>query len=245
MIDPLHQFLIKKILPLQIAGIDISFTTASLAMVLSVTIICIFMLFATKNNNPIPSRLTVCLEIIHDLIFNMLKNYAGKESLKYFPFVFSLFLFILFGNLLGLIPYNYTFTSQLVVTFTLAAIVFLLVTCIGIIKNGKKFFKQFLPDGIPLYIAPILIPVELISFLFRPISLSIRLFANMVAGHIMLKVFSSFGVILMGSAFIPVSIVPLFINISLTAFEFLVACIQAYVFTILTCIYLNDALNLH
>ena len=175
----------------------------------------------------------------------MLSTYAGKEALKYFPFMFSLFLFILMGNLLGLLPIGFTFTSHIIVTFALAAAVFVGVTLIGIVKHKHKFLKLFMPEGIPIYISPFLFVIELISYLSRPVSLSVRLFANMVAGHVMLKIFAGFAVMLVGGALMPMVALPVIINIAITGFEVMVALLQAYVFTLLSCIYLNDALNLH
>ena len=171
----------------------------------------------------------------------MVRDNVGTEGRPYFPFIFSLFMFILFANLIGLVPYSFTFTSHIIVTFAMAITVFLGVTVIGIIRHGLRFFTLFLPSGVPMVMAPLLIPIEIVSYLSRPVSLSIRLFANMMAGHTMLKVFAGFVVplgILGGWA-------PLAVDVALTGFEFLVAVLQAYVFTILTCLYLNDAINLH
>jgi F-type H+-transporting ATPase subunit a len=177
----------------------------------------------------------------------MVKENAGNGSQAYFPFIFTLFMFILFGNLLGMIPYSYTFTSQIAVTFTLAAIVFVGVTLIALFKHGFKFFTFFFPSGVPIGLAPLLIPIEIISYFIRPISLSVRLFANMLAGHTMMKVFAGL-IIMMGSAggILKIgAILPLMAVIGLTGLEFLVAALQAYVFSILTCMYLHDAIHLH
>jgi F-type H+-transporting ATPase subunit a len=180
-------------------------------------------------------------EISYEFIAGMIRDNVGNEGRKYFPFIFSLFMFILFANLIGLIPYAFTFTSHIAVTFTMAMVVFLGVTVIAIVRHGLHFFTLFLPSGVPMVMAPVLIPIEVLSYLSRPISLSIRLFANMMAGHTMMKVFAGF--------IIPLGFfggwAPLGVDVALTAFEFLVAFLQAYVFTVLTCLYLNDAIHLH
>jgi F-type H+-transporting ATPase subunit a len=177
----------------------------------------------------------------YDFIANMVKDNVGKGGRAYFPFIFSLFLFILFGNVLGMVPYNFTYTSHIIVTFGLAGFIFLGVTFIGLVKHGISFLKFFVPSGVPIALLPILIPIEVISYLVRPISLSLRLFANMMAGHTMLKVFASF-IVLLG---LLGGWAPLLLVIILTGFEIMIAVLQAYVFTILCCLYLNDALNLH
>ncbi|MCX7338643.1 MAG: F0F1 ATP synthase subunit A [Alphaproteobacteria bacterium] len=254
MIDPLHQFEIHKLIPFEIGGIDLSFTNASLFMVLTTCVICLVAHFATQSaiatNTLVPARTAsgrtqIGLEMLFCFVGSMVKSHVGKEGRAYFPYIFSLFLFVLGGNLIGLLPYSFTFTSHIIVTFTLAMIVFVGATIAGIVKHGWGFFKIFLPDGIPLYVAPLLVPVEIISYLSRPVSLSVRLFANMVAGHVMLKIFAGFAILLASGLFLPVAILPIVVNTAVTAFELLIAVLQAYVFTILACIYLNDALNLH
>ncbi|MBY0281141.1 MAG: F0F1 ATP synthase subunit A [Alphaproteobacteria bacterium] len=243
--DPLQQFKIKPLVPVHIGGYDFSFTNASLFMVLTTFAICLFIHFSTKKKRLIPNRLQVCVESLFHFIADMVTTYVGKEGLKFFPYILSLFLFILFGNLIGLVPYAFTFTSHIIVTFALASFVFLGITIVGFVKHGTHFFRIFYPSGIPIFVAPLLIPVEIISYLSRPISLSVRLFANMVAGHVMLKIFACFAVLLAGTSLVPAAILPTLLNVAITSFELLVAILQAYVFTILTCIYLNDALNLH
>ncbi len=245
MVDPLHQFEIHEIVPLSLFGYDISFTNASLSMVMSALVALFFLHMATRKQALIPGRFQMAVESLFSFIGQMIKTHVGREGLAYFPHVFCLFLFILVGNTLGLLPYAFTFTSHIIVTFSLAMLVFMGSIIIGVKKHGLHFFKLFFPDGIPVYVAPLLVPVEIISFLSRPISLSVRLFANMVAGHIMLKIFAGFCVLLAASNFFPLAAAPLLINAAMTGFEFLVALLQAYVFTILTCIYLNDAINLH
>lgn len=243
--DPLYQFKIKPLIPFHIGGYDLSFTNSSLFMMLTTLSICFFIHIATRGKRLVPGRLQVSAESVFHFIANMVTTYVGREGLQFFPYILSLFLFILFGNLIGLIPYAFTFTSHIIVTFCLALFVFIGVTVAGFAKHGTHFLRVFYPSGIPIYVAPLLIPVEIISYLSRPVSLSVRLFANMVAGHVMLKIFASFAVLLAGTSFIPASALPALLNVAITGFELLVAILQAYVFTILTCIYLNDALNLH
>ncbi|MBN9412394.1 MAG: F0F1 ATP synthase subunit A [Candidatus Paracaedimonas acanthamoebae] len=239
--NPLEQFLIKSIVPLHIGGYDISFTNSSLFMVLTTALIILFQWVGVKDRKIIPSRIQSFYEISYDFIQTMVKDNLGEDGKKFFPFIFSLFLFILFGNLWGMIPYSFTFTSHIIVTGALAFIVFVLITSVGLAKHGVKFFRLFFPKGVPLAIAPILIPVEIIAYLFRPITLAIRLFANMMAGHMVLKLFGGFTVAMgVYGLFAPLPFLIFF-----TAFEVFVALLQAYVFTILTCIYLHDTLHLH
>lgn len=239
--NPLHQFVVKPLIPLSLGGIDISFTNASLAMVLTVMLIALFFGCGLKKKALIPDGAQAYAEMglsfIHDLVED---NIGSPSGSRFFPFILTLFFFILVGNLLGMIPYAYTFTSQLIVTFALASLVFVVVTLVGFIKHGFKFFSYFLPQGVPVFLAPFIIVVEFISYLSRPVSLSIRLFANMMAGHTMLKVFALFTVALglYGASTIMV-------NTVLVGFEFLVAFLQAYVFSVLSCLYLKDAIHLH
>ena len=237
---PLHQFEIQELIPLSISNIDISFTNSSLSMIISVILCILVFLISTNKISIIPSRIQVLSELTYEFIANMVRDNVGVKGRAYFPFIFSLFLFILFGNVLGMVPYNFTFTSHIIVTFSLAAFIFIAVTLVGIIKHRIKFFTFFIPSGVPIALMPILIPIEVISYFVRPISLSLRLFANMMAGHTMLKVFASFTILLgfLGWA-------PLLLVIILTGFEIMIAVLQAYVFTILCCLYLNDAINLH
>ncbi len=246
MIDPLHQFMVTPLIPLQLFGIDLTFTTSSLFMVLAVLVtLLVFHLGSREQQDAIPSKIGVVTEKVHTFIQDLIKAQVGDDGLKYTPYILSIFMFILMGNLLGLIPFSFTFTSQLVVTIGLALFVFISVTFIGVYLHGFHFFRLFCPKGTPLYIAPLLVPVEIMSYLSRPVSLGVRLFANMVAGHAMLKIFASFCVLLAGGMLLPLAILPFVMTVAITAFEVLVAVLQAYVFTILTCIYLNDAINLH
>ncbi len=241
MANPLEQFQIKTIAQIDIGGIDASFTNAGLFMVLTVAAVTLFLTLSISNRGMVPGRWQSLAELSYEFIAGMVRDNVGNEGRRYFPFVFTLFMFILFANLIGLIPYSFTFTSHIIVTFALAAFVFIGVTVIAIFRHGLKFFSFFLPPGVPMVMAPVLVPIEILSYLSRPISLSIRLFANMMAGHTMLKVFAGF--------IIPLGIfggwAPLAVDVALTGFEFLVAFLQAYVFTILTCLYLNDAIHLH
>tara|TARA_R110002096_G_scaffold73270_30_gene173681 strand:- start:6634 stop:7359 length:726 start_codon:yes stop_codon:yes gene_type:complete len=239
--SPLAQFEIKTLIPLQLGEYDISFTNSSLFMGLTVIAIMIFMIGGMRKSAMVPGRWQLSVEMCYEFVANMLQDAAGREARKYFPFIFTLFMFILFANLMGMIPYlGFTVTSHIAVTFAMAGFVFVGVTLIGLAKHGFKFFKLFVPEGAPLALMPLLVVIELVSYLSRPISLSVRLFANMVAGHTMLKVFGGF-VVALGV----LGVVPFVFIVALTGLELLVACLQAYVFAILTCMYLNDALHLH
>ena len=241
MANPLEQFTIKILVPIKLGEVDASLTNAGLFMVLTVAAISLFLTLGMRQRLLVPGRWQSLAEISYEFIAGMIRDNVGSEGRKYFPFVFSLFMFILFGNLIGLIPYAFTFTSHIAVTFMMALVVFLGVTIIAIARHGLHFFSFFLPTGVPKLMAPVLVPIEILSHLSRPISLSIRLFANMMAGHTMMKVFAGF--------IIPLGFfggwAPLSVDVALTAFEFLVAFLQAYVFTVLTCLYLNDAIHLH
>jgi F-type H+-transporting ATPase subunit a len=242
--DPIHQFDIHRLVHLNIGGWDVSFTNASLFMVLAVLLTVGFLIVATRSRSLVPTRLQSLAEISYEFIANMLRDSIGREGMKYFPFVFTLFMFIFFCNMLGMIPGAFTVTSHIIVTAALAALVFLTVLIVGFAKNGLHFLKLFVPSGVPIYILPLVTMIEIISFLSRPVSHSVRLFANMLAGHITLKVFGGFVVMLLGAgSFAVLSPLPLLAAIALTALEFLVAFLQAYVFTMLTCMYLNDALH--
>ncbi|HUX79317.1 MAG TPA: F0F1 ATP synthase subunit A [Alphaproteobacteria bacterium] len=240
MFDPLHQFEIHSLIPLKLDGVDISFTNSSLFMVVTVFVTSFFLIGGMTRSKIIPGRWQSLTEMTYGFVANLLDETVGMKGKKYFPFIFTIFMFILMGNLIGMIPYNFTFTSHIIVTFGLAMIAFGVATLVGFIRHGLHYFSLFVPKGAPIYMLPLIVPIEILSYLSRPISLSVRLFANMMAGHTMLKVFAGFTVIL--GIF---GIAPLAVNILLTAFEILVAILQAYVFTILTCIYLQDAINLH
>ncbi|WP_431855888.1 F0F1 ATP synthase subunit A [Azospirillum sp.] len=246
--DPLHQFQINPIVQLIIAGFDVSFSNSALFMVVAALLVYGLLVHGMKARALVPGRLQSLAEMFYEFVAGMVRENAGHDAKPYFPFVFTLFMFILFGNMLGMIPYTFTFTSHIIVTFAMALTVFVFVTVLALIKHGLHFFSFFMPHGAPIALAPILIPIEVISYVMRPVSLSIRLFANMMAGHTMLKVFAGFTVLMiggLGSVGFLVGLVPIAINIALTGFEFLVAFLQAYVFSILTCLYIRDALELH
>jgi F-type H+-transporting ATPase subunit a len=239
---PLAQFEVHSIGPeLSLAGFNVPFNNSALWMVIAVVVATGLMIAATARQAVIPGRLQSLAEVLHGFVANMVRENAGQEGMKYFPFVFSLFIFVLFGNLLGMIPFSFTFTSHIIVTFGLAATVFVVVTVIALMRHGLHFFSFFLPHGTPWWMAIIVVPIEILSYFARPVSLSIRLFANMMAGHTMLKVFGGFAV----SLGIIGGLAPLALIVALTGFEILVALLQAYVFSILTCLYLKDAIELH
>ena len=242
--DPIHQFVITPIVPITIAGVDVSFTNSSLWMALAVACAYLLVMAGTRQHAMVPGRLQAAVEMLYEFTANMLKDATGKEGMRYFPWIFTLFCFLLFGNLLGMVPGSYTFTSQIIVTFFMAVMVIIAVTAIGFWKHGARFFGFFVPHGAPGFILPLMVPIEILSYLVRPISLSVRLFCNMMAGHTMMKVFAAF-VISLGSYYVVPGIAPLIIAVLLTGFEIVVAILQAYVFTVLTCLYLNDALHMH
>ena len=242
--DPIHQFEIHNIVPLKLFGWDVSFTNSSLFMLVVVLLIAAFFAVSMRARSMVPNRLQSVAEISHDFVANMLHDAAGHGSRKYFPFVFSIFIFILAANTIGLIPGGFTVTSHIIVTAALAGLVFLTVLVVGFAKNGVRFLKLFVPQGVPILILPLVVLIEIISFLSRPVSHSVRLFANMLAGHITLKVFGGFVVMLLGAGtYKLLAPLPLAMAVALTALEVLVAFLQAYVFTMLTCMYLNDALH--
>ena len=240
--NPMHQFNVYKIGPeIKINGIDLSFTNASLFMLISAISISIFLLLGTKDKKIIPGKFQLLSEMLYNFISKMISDTAGKKAKPYFPFIFSLFIFVLFCNMVGMLPYSFTVTSHIIVTLAFAMFIFIGVTILGFVIHGFKYLKIFVPSGVPMVLLPIIMIIEIISYLSRPVSLSVRLFANMMAGHTMLKVFGGF-VISLG---LVAGWLPLTFSVALTGLEILVAFLQAYVFAILTCIYLNDALNLH
>ncbi|MDI7861512.1 F0F1 ATP synthase subunit A [Rhizobiaceae bacterium n13] len=243
--DPTHQFLIQKIVPIEIGGIDFSFTNASLFMVATVAAASAFLYFSTTSRGLIPTRSQSVAEMSYEFIASMLREGAGSQGMKFFPMVFSLFMFVLTANMLGMFPYFFTVTSQIIVTFALALFVIGTVLVYGFYKHGLGFLNLFVPHGVPGALLPLVVTIEIISFLSRPISLSVRLFANMLAGHITLKVFAGFVASLgsLGALGIGGAILPLIMTVALTGLEFLVAFLQAYVFAVLTCMYLNDAVH--
>ena len=245
MIDPLASFKVYNIIPIHILGLDLSITNSSLYMLLVVGCICTICTLGVKSDSIIPSKWHYCLEKFYFFITNIVKQQIPSRATKVFPFIFALFLFIALGNIIGLVPGAFSFTTQLIVTMGMAFIIWVSSIVIGFFVQGKHFFKHFCPDGIPVYIAPFFIIVEIMSFCFRPISLGIRLFANMLSGHIMIEVMASFAVALAGHYVIDsAGTIPVLVNVFLNVFKLLVCILQAYVFSVLACIYLGEALEM-
>jgi F-type H+-transporting ATPase subunit a len=244
--DPIHQFELHRWLTLgHIGPYEIAFTNSALFMLIALVVTAGLMLIPTRQRALVPGRAQSVAEMSYEFVANTIRSTAGNEGMKFFPLVFSLFMFILIVNLLGLLPYGFTVTSHIIITVALALLVFVTVLAYGFWKNGLRFFKLFVPSGIPIYILPLIVFIEVLSFLSRPISHSVRLFANMLAGHITLKVFAGF-IIMLGAFGVGGwlgALLPLALVVALTALELLVAFLQAYVFAILTCIYLNDAIH--
>ena len=246
MADPIHQFEIHNLVPLgHIGGHEIAFTNSALYMAIVVVGIAALLVGASAPRALVPGRLQSIAELSYEFVADTINSTAGKEGMKFFPFVFTIFMFVLVANCIGLIPYTFTVTSHIIITAALALMVFLTVIVYGFYRNGLNFFGLFVPQGIPIYILPLIVFIEVLSFLSRPISHSVRLFANMLAGHITLKVFASFITLLGGLGIFGMfgATLPLALVVALTALELLVAFLQAYVFAILTCIYLNDAIH--
>ena len=246
-VDPIHQFQITNLLPVvKIGNVEIAFTNSAAFMMLARVGLTVFLVGATAKRSLVPSRLQSAAEISYEFVASTISSTAGSEGMKFFPFVFSIFMFVLTLNMLGLIPYAFTVTSHIIVTAALAITVFLTVLIYGLWRHGLHFFNLFVPKGVPIYILPLIVAIEILSFVSRPISHSVRLFANMLAGHITLKVFAGF-IILLGGSLGAIgwvgSMLPFAMVVILFALETLVAFLQAYVFAILTCIYLNDAIH--
>jgi F-type H+-transporting ATPase subunit a len=237
---PLEQFSIERLIPIHIGGLDLSYTNAALMMTISVVLVTALMVIATRSAALVPGRWQSVAEMLYEFVADMVDSNIGHGGRQFFPFIFTLFAFILFANLLGMIPFSYTTTSQIIVTFALAAVVFILVTTIGVVRHGVHFLSLFVPHGVPKALLLLLVPIELLSYFIRPFTLSIRLFANMLAGHTMLAIFGGFAASVGIFAFFPAAI-----NVLLVGLEFLVAVLQAYVFAILTCLYLSEAIHLH
>jgi F-type H+-transporting ATPase subunit a len=251
-IEPIHQFAITDIINIGTfggdgtpgSGVHLAFTNSALFMVLTVGAIGLFLIWGTARRAIVPGRMQLLGEMLYEFVANMVRNTAGHDGMKFFPLVFSLFMFILFANMFGMFPYFFTVTSHLIVTVMMAMIVFLTVVIYGFYKNGLKFFRLFVPSGVPIYILPLVTGIEVISFLSRPVSHSLRLFGNILAGHIVLKVFGGMVVALLGAgAWGFASILPFGMAVALTGLEFLVAALQAFVFAVLTCVYLHDAMH--
>jgi F-type H+-transporting ATPase subunit a len=245
MASPIEQFEIKPIIKLgTIGNSEIAFTNSALFMVIAVALIILLFVYGTRSRSLIPGRIQALAEMGYEFVANTVKDSAGHDGMKFLPLVFSLFMFVLFCNLIGMVPGAFTVTSHLIVTAALAALVIFTVIIYGIYKHGARFFGLFVPAGVHPLMLIILVPIEVISFVSRPISLSVRLFANMLAGHIALKIFAGFvATLLFAGGWVVLSPLPLALTVALTALEFLVAVLQAYVFAVLTCIYLHDALH--
>ena len=239
--SPLDQFEINPLVNFEFGGVDLAFTNSSVSMVITVLFITLFLTLTVNPRSIVPSRMQLISELCYNFIAQLLNDTVGDQGKRYFPFVFSIFMFVLIGNMVGMIPYQFTFTSHIIVTFALATVVFIGVTILGFVNHGIRFFTFFYIPGVPFYMHPLLIPIEVISYLSRPISLSVRLFANMLAGHTLLKVFAGFVV----SMPFFTGVLPLTFIVALTGLEILIAFLQAYVFAILTCLYINDAYHLH
>ena len=253
MADPIHQFVITPLIPLHVGGVDLSFTNSSLWMMVAVVVSALVLSIATRRKSLVPGRMQVMSEMLYEFVANMIRENIGSGGRQYFPLIFTLFMVVLMGNLLGMIPYSFTYTSHIIVTMALALLIFFMVLIIGVVKHGPSFFSFLIPPGVPAWLFPLIIPIELISFLVRPVTLSVRLFANMMAGHLMLKVFAGFCVSMLAAGvaadLAPVGFVaatvPMLFNVILIGFEFMIALLHAYVFTVLSCIYLKDTVELH
>jgi F-type H+-transporting ATPase subunit a len=243
-IDPIEQFGIVRYVPIHLFGRDFSFTNSAAYMLASVALISLVMIVGARHRALVPGRLQGIAEMAHDFVGDMLESTTGKEGRQFFPFVFCLFMFILFANVISLVPYTFSVTAQIIITVIMSLAVFFTVIVVGIAKHGLHFFKLFVPPGVPVYILPLVVAIEIISFMSRPVSHSVRLFANMLAGHITLQVFGAF-VLLLGGAgwWAAIAPLPFIMTVAMLALELLVAFLQAYVFAMLTCMYLNDALH--
>lgn len=247
-LHPLDQFKIEPIIPIHIGGIDASFTNAALLMSIAVALTILLVLLGARKRALVPGRWQSIAEMSYEFVADMMETSVGHEGREYFPFIFTLFMFILFGNLLGLIPFGYTFTAQIIVTFAMAIVVCVGATMVGIIRHGWHFLSFFVPPGVPKVLLVLLVPIELLSYCIRPFTLSIRLFANMLAGHTMLAIFAGFILpiaLLAAGPLKPLAVLPLAVDVLLEFLELLVAALQAYVFAILACLYLRDAIHLH
>ena len=239
-INPLEQFEIRPLIPIHIGGIDLSYTNSALFMTVAILLVTALLVLGTRGAGLVPGRWQSVAELCYEFVANMIKENVGTAGMQYFPFIFTLFMFVLAGNLVGMVPYTFTYTSHIIVTFAMAAVIFIGVTAIGLKRHGLHFFTLFAPEGVPWPLLLLLVPIELISYFIRPFTLSIRLFANMLAGHAILAVFAGF----VGALGI-FGVAPLAMDVGFMLLEFLVAGLQAYIFTILTCLYLNDAIHLH
>ncbi len=247
MADPIHQFVITPIIPLEIAGMNLAFTNSSLWMAIGAALSVGFLSLSIRNKALVPGRAQALSEMCYEFVASMIRENTGSKGRIYFPFIFTLFVVVLMGNVLGLLPYSFTYTSHIIVTGILAALVFVAVTIFGFVHHGLHFLSLFSPPGIPMALKFLIVPIELLSFMIRPVTLSVRLFANMMAGHLMLKVFAGFSTMLIaaGVGGALMSLLPMVFNVGLLALELLVALLQAYIFAILSAIYLKDTVDLH
>ncbi len=247
MSDPIHQFIIEPLVRFEPYGINLSFTNSSLWMMVAAATSILFLTVSIQKQALVPSRLQSVSEMLYEFIAGMIRENVGSRGRQYFPFVFTLFMVVLMGNVLGLLPYAFTYTSHIIVTGALASSVFLAVVAFGFKNHGLHFLSLFAPPGVPLALQFLIVPLELLSFMTRPFTLALRLFANMMAGHLMLKVFAGFSTMLLGLGGLGVlaGAVPMLFNVALLVLELLVAVLQAYIFAILTCIYLKDTVDLH
>ena len=246
MANPVEQFQINTLVPLEIAGWDVSFTNSALWLAIAAVTSALFLTISMRKKALVPGRSQAFSEMAYEMVANMIRENIGSAGRKYFPLIFTLFIVVLLGNVLGMLPYSFTYTSHIIVTAALAMMIFIMVILIGLYNHGFKFFNLFLPPGVPVWMLPFIIPIEILSFIIRPVTLSVRLFANMVAGHIMLKVFAGFSaaMVSMGTIGIIGGLFPMAFNSLLIGFELLIALLQAYVFTILSCIYLKDTVEI-
>ena len=246
MANPIHQFEIQPLVHIPVGNFDLSFTNSALWMMIAVVLSTTLLSVATRRKALIPGRMQIFAEMMYEFIAGMIRENIGSKGRQYFPLIFTLFVVVLLGNMLGMLPYSFTYTSHIIVTAALAFLIFIIVLIVGFYKHGFHFFSLFLPPGVPWWLTPLIIPIEIMSFMIRPVTLSVRLFANMIAGHIMLKVFAGFsaGMVAMGATGLAFGLLPMLFNTVLIGFEFLIAFLQAYVFTILSCIYLKDTVEL-
>ncbi len=247
MANPVQQFEITPLVPLEISGYDISFTNSSLWMAFALIISTLYFTISMRKKSLVPSRAQAFSEMAYEMVANMIRENIGSRGRQYFPLIFTLFMLVLLGNVLGLLPYSFTYTSHIIVTAALALMIFFMVIVIGIYRHGLHFFGLFLPPGVPILMLPLIVPIEIMSFIIRPITLSVRLFANMVAGHIMIKVIAGFSVMMasIGTIGVLAGIIPMMFNSVIIGFELLIAALQAYVFAILSCVYLKDTIEIN
>ncbi len=246
MADPMHQFQITPLIPIEVGGVDISFTNSALWVLIGAVLSIVIMGLAASRKSIVPGRIQLIGEEIYGFVEGMVTDNIGQKGKEYFPLVFTVFMIVAMGNMLGMIPYSFTYTSHLAVTASMALMIFAIVLLVGIIRHGFHFFSLFVPSDVPIWMMPLVVAIEIVSFISRPVTLSVRLFANMVAGHVLMKVIAGFAIMFasMGGVVILGSILPVAFNVVMIGFEFFIAFIQAYVFAVLTCIYLKDTIEI-